>query len=197
MNPIAPLDGIYYISESTGLLIALVIGVAFGFVLERGGLGNSYKLAMQFYLRDLTVFKAMFTAIVVAMSGLIAFRYTGIMDFDLVAVNSTFLWPGAAGGIIMGVGFAVGGYCPGTSVAGLATLKKDAALYILGMLIGMFIFPEIEPAMRSFLVSGHLGDGLTLPDFFGVSALLIGVMVIVIAAGGFIGAEKLEKRFQN
>jgi hypothetical protein len=195
MDPIAPIDGIRYLSEGTGFFIALVIGIAFGFVLERGGLGNSRKLAMQFYLRDLTVFKAMFTAIVIAMTGLIIFRYTGLMDFDLVYINPTYLWPGAIGGVIMGVGFAVGGYCPGTSVAGLATLKKDAALYITGMLIGLFMFGEIEPFVHSFMISGFLGDAVTLPDYFGVSAGIVGVVVIIIAVGGFIGAEKLEKRF--
>jgi hypothetical protein len=195
MDPIAPIDGIHYLSEGTGFGIALGIGVAFGFILERGGLGNSRKLAMQFYLRDLTVFKAMFTAVVVAMTGLLVFRYMGVMDFDLAYINPTYVWPGAIGGIIMGVGFAVGGYCPGTSVAGLATLKKDAAFYIAGMLIGLFVFGETEPLVNTFMVSGFMGDDVTLPGYLGISAGIIGILVILIAVSGFIGAEKLEKRF--
>jgi hypothetical protein len=197
MDPVAPIDGIYNMSESTGLFIAVLIGIAFGFFLERGGLGNSYKLAMQFYLRDLTIFKAMFTAIVTGMTGLLVLKATGLMDFDLVHINSTYLWPGAIGGLIMGAGFTVGGYCPGTSVAGLATLKKDAGMYIVGMLIGLFAFGEIEPSMHSFMTSGFLGDGITLPDYLGVSAGIIGFFVVLIAVGGFIGAEKLEKRYQS
>lgn len=90
--------------------IYLAIGFGFGFALERAGFGNSRKLAAQFYLHDMAVLKVMFTAIVVAM--LLIFWASSLMLLDTgrLFVNPTYLWPGIVGGLILGVGFIVGGY---------------------------------------------------------------------------------------
>ena len=90
-------------------LVALAFGFAFGFILERAGFGDSRKLAGQFYLRDMTVLKVMFTGIVVAM--LLIFLTSGLqlLDFEKVWVNPTHLWPQLLGGLLRGVGFRIGG----------------------------------------------------------------------------------------
>ena len=106
----APLEVVYNVKEEISLVIGFVIGIGFGFFLERGGFGNSRKLALQFYFRDLTVFKVMFTAIVTGMTGLIFFNVFGWIDLNSIYVNPTYLWPGIVGGLIMGAGFVVGGY---------------------------------------------------------------------------------------
>jgi hypothetical protein len=106
----APLYKVLGWGPETGLVIAFVTGLAFGFFLERGGFGNSRKLALQFYLRDLTVFKTMFTAVITAMTGLVYLRAFGIIDFDLVYLNPTYVWSAVTGGLIMGTGFTVAGY---------------------------------------------------------------------------------------
>jgi hypothetical protein len=92
------------------IAIYLVIGLGFGFALERAGFGNSRKLAAQFYLYDMTVLKVMFTAIVVAM--LLLFWASALMrlDLDRVFVNPTYLWSGVLGGLVLGMGFVIGGY---------------------------------------------------------------------------------------
>jgi len=95
-------------------LVFGLIGFAFGFVLEISGFGNSKILAAQFYFKNLTVLKVMFTAIVTAMVLLFLSSAIGILDFNLVYVPETHLWPGIVGGIIMGLGFIIGGFCPGT-----------------------------------------------------------------------------------
>ena len=87
-----------------------LVGVAFGWVLESAGFGNSKKLAAQFYFKDLTVFKVMFTAIIVAMTLIFLSSAAGLLDYNLIWVPPTYLWPGIVGGLIMGVGFIVGGY---------------------------------------------------------------------------------------
>jgi len=89
-------------------------------VLERAGFGNSRKLALQFYFRDLTVFKVMFSAVATAMAGIVFLSAFGWLDLENMFINPTYLWPGIAGGLIMGVGFAVA-VLPGTSMVGLAT----------------------------------------------------------------------------
>ncbi|MCP4146708.1 MAG: YeeE/YedE family protein [bacterium] len=191
----APLEVIGEFKEGFSLLIAFVIGIGFGFFLEQGGFGNSRKLALQFYFRDLTVFKVMFTAIITAMTGLILFNAFGWLDLDMVYINPTYIWPGIIGGLIMGAGFVIGGYCPGTSFVGLATLKTDAIFYLIGAFFGIFIFGELVPMFYGFFTSGFQGDSLTLPKVLGVSTGVVGFAVILMALGGFWGSEILEKKF--
>lgn len=93
-----------------GLLVGLLAGVAFGFVLERGGLGDPKKLTALFYLEDFTMLQVMFTAIAVAAAGIGALSLLGVVDLTEIAVQPTYLWPQAVGGLILGVGFALGGY---------------------------------------------------------------------------------------
>lgn len=96
---------------ATGLgLLALAFGFGFGFILERAGFGNARKLAAQFYFYDMTVFKVMFTGILVAMVLIFLDRGLLWLDFDRVFVNPTHLWPQIAGGLLLGVGFLIGGY---------------------------------------------------------------------------------------
>lgn len=194
---VAPIELMFNIQEGISLVMAFIIGIGFGFFLERGGFGNSRKLALQFYFRDLTVFKVMFTAIITAMTGLILFNGFGWLDLRLIYINPTYLWSGIVGGLIMGAGFVIGGYCPGTSFVGLATLKTDALFYIIGAYLGMFVFGEIIPSLYTFFTSGFLGDALTVPKVLGVSPGVVGFVVILIALGGFWGSETLEKKFSR
>jgi hypothetical protein len=97
--------------EGTAALTAgLLIGIAFGFFLERGGLGDPKKLTGLFYLRDFTMLKVMFTAIAVAAGGVGALAVAGMLDLEALAIQPTYLWPQVAGGAILGAGFAIGGY---------------------------------------------------------------------------------------
>ena len=121
-----------------------VIGFAFGYTLEMSGFGDSRKLAAQFYFTELTVLKVMFTAITVAMVLLFGAVGLGILDFSQVWVNPTYLASGIVGGLIMGVGFIVGGFCPTTSLASASTGKIDGMLFMLGGFVGAFLFGETE-----------------------------------------------------
>ncbi|MEN8154911.1 MAG: YeeE/YedE thiosulfate transporter family protein [Acidobacteriota bacterium] len=190
-----PLSITLNINDNIIFLIYFFIGIGFGFFLERGGFGNSRKLALQFYFRDMTVFKVMFTAIVTGMIGMTFMNSFGWIDLNLIYLNPTYLWPGIAGGLIMGIGFAVGGYCPGTSVVGLATLKQDAVFYIMGSLFGMFVFGEFVPVIKNFFYSGFMGPRETIYKTTGLTIGQIGFFVIVMALLGFIGAEKAEAHF--
>ncbi|NTU65842.1 MAG: YeeE/YedE family protein, partial [Chloroflexi bacterium] len=111
-------------------LIFGLIGFAFGFVLESSGFGNSKKLAAQFYFKDMTVLKVMFGAIITAMVLIFMMVGLGVLDYNQIWVNPTYLWSGIVGGLIMGVGFIVGGFCPGTSLVGMATGKIDGLFFV-------------------------------------------------------------------
>jgi rhodanese-related sulfurtransferase len=186
------LDGL--VGHSGALLVYLLIGFAFGYVLEIAGFGYAPKLAGQFYLTDMTVLKVMFGGIAVAMVLIFTATGLGLLDYNLIWVNPTYLWPGIVGGLIMGVGFIVGGLCPGTSLVALATLKIDGLFYVLGVFFGVFLFGETVDSFSIFWNSSYLGR-LTLQDVFGLDTGVVVVLVVLMALGMFAGAELLERTF--
>ncbi len=177
-------------------LVYLLIGFGFGFVLEMSGFGNSKKLAAQFYLHDMTVLKVMFTAIIVAMALIFLTSGLGLLDYNLVWVNPTYLWPGIVGGLIMGVGFIVGGFCPGTSLVAAATAKLDGVFFVLGVLFGIFVFGETVDQFEGFFNSSYKGR-YTIPDMLGVNTGIVVLGIILMALAVFFGAEQIEKLFSK
>ena len=175
-------------------IVFLVVGFSFGFVLEMAGFGNSKKLAAQFYFKDMTVLKVMFGAIVVAMVLIFGATAVGLLDFNLLWVNPTYLWPGIIGGLIMGFGFIIGGFCPGTSLVGAATLKLDAIAFALGVAFGIFLFGETVSNFSVFWHSSYLGR-LTIPQWLGIPTGVVVLGLVLMALFMFWGAEKLESIF--
>lgn len=188
-----------FANEQVFLLTALAIGFGFGFALERAGFGNARKLAAQFYLSDMTVFKVMFTAILVAMVGLFSLRAWGLVDLDLVWVNPNHIAPQLLGGFLLGVGFIISGLCPGTSVVSLASGKLDGLMVFAGAFIGTFLFSislDRVPSLHDIYRSGS-GEVVLLNSLlpFDVPALWLAIGVVVMAGAAFIGAEAVERIF--
>ena len=184
-------------SEEARLLTGIVIGAGFGFALERGGFGNARKLAAQFYLTDMTVFKVMFTAIITAMAGLFTLAGLGWLDLDAVWINPTFLWSQLAGGFLLGIGFIMSGLCPGTSLVSAVSGRVDAMVTFGGIFVGTFLFSVLVgwiAPLDALYHAGSLGVS-TLPALLGVSAPIVVLAVIAVAGAGFVGAEAIEKRF--
>jgi uncharacterized membrane protein YedE/YeeE len=155
------------------LMLALAIGVAFGFTLERAGLGSAPKLAGQFYLADFTVVKVMFTAIVVAMTGAFWLGRLGLIDLGSIFVPETFLLPQVVGGAIFGAGFLIAGLCPGTSCVSAASGRGDGLAVMSGMFAGILI---AGLAFSSFYSATPFGTW-TLPELLHVP---YGVVVAAI-----------------
>jgi len=174
--------------------VFLIIGIGFGYVLEIAGFGNSKILAAQFYFKDMTVLKVMFTAIVVAMVLIFGASALGLLDFNLVWVNHTYLWPGIVGGLIMGVGFIIGGFCPGTSVVSTSTGKLDGLLFLSGVFFGIFVFGETVGLYEDFWYSSYLGR-FTLMDWLGLPTGVVVLLVVLMALFMFWGSEQLERIF--
>ncbi len=173
-------------------IVYLLIGFAFGYILEIAGFGNSLKLSSQFYFKDQTVLKVMFSAIVVAMVLIFLTSGLGLLDYNLIWVNPTYLWPGIVGGLIMGVGFIVGGFCPGTSLVAAATLKIDGLFFALGTFFGIFLFGETVPLFANFWNSSYMGR-FTLQDWLGLDTGVVVLLVVLMALFMFWGAEQLER----
>lgn len=186
----APLQ-IFGVFSSVGSVVAgVVIGVAFGWFLERGGLGDARKLSGQFYFTDLTVFKVLFTALVTAMLGVFWLARLGILEPRLLDTPPTFLAPVLLGGAIFGVGFLLGGLCPGTSCVSAASGRIDGMLVVLGMFVGVLAFMELHPVLEEFHNTTDRGI-LTLPAALGVRPGLVVGGVAALALLAFLGAERI------
>jgi len=176
-----------------GVLVAgFVIGVAFGACLERAGLGSARKLMGQFNLKDLAVFKVMFSAIVTAMLGLFWLSKLGVLDISRVYLPETFLIPQLVGGAIFGIGFALAGLCPGTSCVAAATGRGDGLAAMIGMLAGVLAMGAALPTFQRFFTSTARG-GFTIPSALGVSEGVVVLGIVAIAVAGFAIAPRIER----
>lgn len=189
----APFYKYGFFGDEMSLVLAFVLGTGFGFFLERAGFGSARKLAAQFYLYDMSVFKVMFTAIVTAMLGVTYLGWLGWLDLSLVYLVPTHLVPQIVGGLVLGVGFVVGGYCPGTSVASLATGRVDGFVYAFGIGAGTLVYAEVFPWIKGFVNSNDMGQ-VTLPEVFNLPWGLLVFAVVLIAVAGFSAATFIERR---
>jgi uncharacterized membrane protein YedE/YeeE len=187
-----------FASEQAYLLTAVGLGFLFGFALERAGFANARKLAAQFYLYDMTVFKVMFTAILVAMVGLYTLAGLGLVDLGRMWINPTFMWAQAIGGFLLGVGFIMSGLCPGTSAVSAASGRLDGLVTFLGLFVGTFAFAvavDVLPWLDRLYEGASLGVSI-LPTVLGLPAAAVVLAVVVMAGLAFVGAEKVEQIFQ-
>lgn len=179
--------------DEMSLVLAVVIGVGFGFFLERAGFGSAKKLVAQFYFTDMAVFKVMFSAIVTALLGLYYLSWLGWVDLSMVFVAPTFWLPQLIGGLVLGFGFIIGGYCPGTSLVAVTTGKLDAIAFCGGILGGVFAYGETYPWISDFVRSTDMGR-ITLDTWLGVPMGAVVFAVVVVAVLGFWGATAVERR---
>ena len=176
-----------------GLIVALVVGTAFGFLLERSGLGSARKLSAQFRLADFAVLKVMFTAIVTASLGVFWLSRLGVLDLPRVYVPETYLLPQLAGGVLFGAGLVIAGLCPGTACVSAATGRLDGVAVLAGLLAGVFLYGVLTPVVEPFASSTARGT-FTLPQLLGLPYGVTLLLVVVLALAMFRGAEWLETR---
>ena len=170
------------ISDQLNLVIALAIGFLFGFVLEQAGFSSSRRLVGVFYGYDLTVLRVFFTAAVTAASGILLLAAAGLLDLTAIFVNPTWLAPAVVGGVIMGLGFLLGGFCPGTSVCAVAIGKVDAMAFVGGSFLGVFAYAELFPRFAAFADSTSLGAAKVY-ESLGISP---GLFVLLLAAAAVL-----------
>ena len=175
---------------------ALIVGFGFGFVLERSGFGRASVLVAQFYGHDMRVFKVMFSAIVTAMVGVAVASGAGVLDLGAVYVPETFLWAHLVGGLVLGAGFIISGYCPGTSIVGFASSKWDALLTVVGVVAGSVLFGEFYPLIKSLYLAQAKG-AFTFSDLLGLRFELLAAGVTLFAIAMFVVAEKAEGFFSR
>jgi len=192
INTFYGIDQLVTAPSAKTFLAAMIVGLLFGFSLERAGFGSSRKLAAIFYFRDMTVLKVMFTALITAMLGLSLLVAVGWLELESqVYVLPTQYGAQIVGGLVFGVGFVLSGWCPGTGVVGMASGKLDALVFLLGVVIGAIIYNETYG-----LTSGLLGEGTVLLAF-GIPRGLFALLFTLTAVGAFYFAEWVERRFSD
>jgi hypothetical protein len=189
-----PLYAYDLISESQGLLVALGLGFGFGWFLERAGFGSARRLTAQFYLYDMAVLKVMFTAIVTAAVGLWLCASAGWLDLSMVYLTPTSIGAQLVGGLLLGAGFIIGGFCPGTSVTAAATGSGDGVAFLGGFFAGLLLYAVAFAGLEAWANANIIGT-LTLPEVSGLPYGAVVLALIVMAALMFAGAEWAERRF--
>ena len=189
-----PLTVYEIISANTNLVFAFIIGIGFGFVLENSGFSSSRKLAGMFYGYDTTVLKVFFTAAITAMVGTLIFALFGWLDLSVIYINPTYLWSAILGGAVMGAGFILGGFCPGTAFCALSIGKLDALAFIGGLFIGVFLFAEAYPVFEGIYKAEFMGAPFVY-DALGMSRGVFAALLIIAAFGMFWVGEWSERKF--
>ncbi len=189
MGPLVP----DIISDNLNYIAALIIGILFGMILEQAGFSTSKKLVGLFYGYDFTVLRVFFTAGIVAMIGVLGLFHFGLLDINLIYINPTFVWSAIVGGLIMGLGFILGGFCPGTSICAASIGKIDAMIFVIGALLGVLIFAEGYPLFESLYKAYNLGNP-RISDTLKISPGLFAFLLTLIALVSFYIVTLIEKK---
>ena len=189
MGPLVP----FIISNEFNLIVALIAGIGFGFVLEQAGFSSTKKLVGLFYGYDFTVLKVFFTAGVTAMIGVLLLAQGGLLDLNLIYINPTFLWSALLGGAIMGIGFIIGGFCPGTSICAASIGKLDGLAFVFGGGLGVIAFAEGFPLVRNIYNSEAWG-GVLMNEMLGMSKIMFAFLLTAVAFMTFYLTGLLENR---
>lgn len=188
----APLVLSLNLDHGTEMISTVLVGVGFGFALERAGFGTAKNLVSTFYGRDFRVLRVMFSAIVTAMLGVYFLDLAGIMPLGNIGLLPTYLWPQLVGGLLLGVGFVLGGYCPGTSLVAMMSGKIDAAVFLVGIALGTGAFTIAYDSFATFHTTGKLGRVL-LHELMGLPSAVLVFAVVLLAFGMFVAAGRIEK----
>lgn len=190
IGPLIPMEAI---PEAWNNVIAVLLGMGFGFALEASGFSSSRKIMGTFFGYDFVVLRVFFTAAITAMAGIIYFDYMGWMDASMLYINPFFVTSAIVGGVIMGFGFALGGFCPGTSFCGVAIGKLDALFFTAGLFLGILLFSELYPLFANLYNSKNLG-GASIYEMLGMKKNLFAFLMIIAAIGMFYLAAFVEKK---
>jgi len=193
MGPLYPQE---LLSGEFNLLIGFLIGIGFGFALEASGFTNTRKLAGVFYGYDATVIKVFFTAALVALIGLFFLHFMGWIDITATFFPKTYWIPTLIGAAIMGLGFIIGGFCPGTSLSAAVTGKIDAMVFLVGVMIGVFGFIFSFDAWKSLRSAGNMGK-VNIAEWIGIREGLFIFIFVVIAIASFVVFQKWQDKWKK
>ncbi|MDT8902939.1 YeeE/YedE thiosulfate transporter family protein [Anaeroselena agilis] len=173
------------------LLAGLITGILFGFFLQKGRVLRYDKQLGALRLKDFIIVKFMLSHIIVAMIGVYLLYDLGLVK---LSIKPAIVGGVALGGLLFGVGWALLGYCPGTSLGALGEGRWDALWGILGMLVGAGLYAEAYPFMKATVLTwGNFGK-ITIPQALGINHWLVIGLVVAAAAYLLFIIEKHEQK---
>lgn len=179
-------------AENGGRLLgAVVFGLAFGFLLQKGGVGKYHILIGQLLLQDFTVVKIMLTAIVVGMAGISTLHRFAKVNLH---IKPTRIGPNVIGGLVFGAGFALIGYCPGTVAAALGQGSYDALFAMAGLVLGSYIYAEFSKRLKASVEQWGEKGKLTLPEALRVPRPVFIPLFACLLVGVLFALERFAER---
>jgi uncharacterized membrane protein YedE/YeeE len=170
------------------LVLGLIFGVAFGFLLQKGGVAKYHVLMGVLLLEDFTVIKVMMTAVVVGCVGIFSLYALGLVKLH---VKPTRYAANILGGLVFGIGFGLLGYCPGTGAAALGQGNWDAIAGIAGLMLGSYLFAEASGWLgKTLLQVGDRGK-LMLPELIGVRLSTFLFILVPVLIGALVAIDRL------
>jgi uncharacterized membrane protein YedE/YeeE len=169
------------------LIYGLVTGAIFGFLLQKGRVIRYDKQLAALRLKDMTIVKFMFTTVLVSMVGVYLLKDLGMVK---LSVKQTVLGGNVVGGLIFGAGWALIGYCPGTSLGALGEGRWDAVWGILGMIFGAGLFAEAYPFLKESVLKWGVYGKITIPGALGINHWVVIVFFVVMGVLMFRWFEK-------
>ena len=191
-----PLTYFGEISTEWNYVIALFIGMAFGYILEASGFSSSRKLIGTFYGYDFAVVRVFFTATLVAIIGLLYMGYFDIIDYNVLYVHPTFVYSAIIGGVIMGFGFITGGFCPGTSLCAVAIGKLDGWVFTGALFVGILLYSWMYPLFEDLHFAGNMGH-IKVNEWLGISegSFVLGFTIVAVII--FIATTFIRRRVKH
>ncbi len=158
------------------LIYGIVTGILFGFLLQKGHVLRYDKQVGALRLMDMTIFKFMLSAIIVAAIGIYLLKDLGLIQLSM---KSTSIGAQVIGGMLFGIGWGLLGYCPGTAAGALGEGRIDGLWGILGMLLGGAIYASAFPFMKAYIIPmGNFGK-ISLPQIIGINHWIV---ILIFAA---------------
>jgi uncharacterized protein len=173
------------------LVLGLLFGIIFGFLLQKGGVAKYHILLGVLLLEDFTVIKVMLTAIIVGAVGVFALHALGLVKLH---VKPTRYAANIVGGLIFGVGFALIGYCPGTGAAALGQGNLDAIAGVTGLMIGSYLFAEASGRLDKTLMKVGDRGKLMLPEMVGLRVPVFLFIFVPLLIAGLVAIDQFAKR---
>lgn len=177
--------------HATLLMLGMLFGIGFGFLLQKGGVGKFHILIGQLLLRDFTVMKVMLTAIAVGMAGAFVLRAMGKLDLQ---VKPTRFGANIIGGLLFGAGFALAAYCPGTNMVALGQGNLDALAVAAGLIAGSYLFALSENGLKNTVMKWGDRGKITLPDLLPVKPVSFALGLAALLAVALVVLERVTIR---
>lgn len=163
---------------NTQILLGLLSGIAFGFVIQRAGATNANKMARAHLMIEADIPRFMLLAVILSAVGLVGLQASGagrtlIIPTSLIATGIA--------GVLFGIGWGLCGYCPGTTWAAAGEGRMDAVFALLGGLAGTAVFAQVHEILIPLLYAPTNMGRITLADWFGGRPAAAAVLVVIFA----------------